>query len=138
MSRFNWWLRGSVGVNLLAGPPGVLAGLRREIQMGTTSIPSLPRPSAFTLTPSHFAGRRALKGFEFQTAYIAYVLSGFAAGREDFVCCRVEAVEDLDALVRVQDTWVERYYQIKSMQEGIGRWTLNRLDQEESQANGNV
>jgi hypothetical protein len=98
--------------------------------MGTTSIPSLPQPSAFTLTPSHFAGRRTLKGFEFQTAYIAYVLSGFAAGKEDFVCCRVEAVEDLDALVRVQDAWVERYYQIKSMQEGIGRWTLNRLDQE--------
>lgn len=98
--------------------------------MGTTSIPSLPQPSPFTLTPSHFAGRRALKGFEFQTAYIAYVLSGFAAGKEDFVCCRVEAVEDLDALVRVQDAWVERYYQIKSMQEGTGRWTLNRLDQE--------
>ena len=41
------------------------------------------------------------------------MLSGFAAGKEDLFSCRIEAVEDLDALVRVQETWVERNCQIK-------------------------
>ena len=98
--------------------------------MATPLIPNIPQPSLFTLAPSHSSGRHSLKGFEFQTAYIAYVLAGFAAGKEDFVSCRIEAVEDLDALLRVEETWIERYYQIKSKQEGSGRWTLNLLDRE--------
>ena len=39
-------------------------------------------------------------------------------------------MEDLDTLVRIDETWTERYYQIKSRQESAGRWTLNLLDRE--------
>ena len=84
----------------------------------------------FTLSPSQAGGRRALKGFDFQATYIAYVLAGYAAGKEDFFSCRVEAVEDLDVLVRVVDTWIERYFQIKTKREGGGQWGLNALDRE--------
>ena len=98
--------------------------------MPASPIAGGPQPLLFTLSPRHVGGRRALKGFKFQTAYITYVLSGFAAGKEDFLSGRVEGVEDLDALLRVDDKWVERYYQIKSRTEGDGRWTLNLLERE--------
>ncbi|HEY6347574.1 MAG TPA: hypothetical protein VIY49_39290 [Bryobacteraceae bacterium] len=98
--------------------------------MAATRPPELLHPSAFTLSPSHDGGRRALKGFQFQTEYIAYLLAGFAAGKEDFVSCRIEAVEDLDAFLRVGETWVERYWQIKTRREGAGNWTLNLLHRE--------
>jgi len=98
--------------------------------MATPPVPSLPPPSLFTLSPAHLAGRRALKGFQFQTTYIMYVLAGLAAGKEDFAAARIEAVEDLDALVRGEGIWIKRYYQIKSKQEGAGSWTLNLLDRE--------
>jgi tetratricopeptide (TPR) repeat protein len=98
--------------------------------MATPPVPRLRHPSLFTVSPAHLAGRQALRGFRFQTAYIMYVLAGFAAGREDFAAARIEGVEDLDALIRSEGIWIERYYQVKSKQEGGGNWTLNLLDRE--------
>ena len=98
--------------------------------MATPPVPRLRHPSLFTVSPAHLAGRQALRGFRFQTAYIMYVLAGFAAGREDFAAARIEGVEDLDALIRSEGIWIERYYQVKSKQEGGGKWTLNLLDRE--------
>ena len=96
--------------------------------MATPPVPGLRPLSLFTVSPALLAGRQALRGFQFQTVYIMYVLAGFAAGKEDFAAARIEAVQDLDALIRDEGIWIERYYQIKSKQEGGGNWTLNLLD----------
>lgn len=85
---------------------------------------------AFTIEPPATGGRPARRGFEFQDWYIAFVLAGFAAGKEDFACARVEAAEDLDAILRVGGNWAERYCQIKSKKEGGGAWTLTLLEDE--------
>jgi hypothetical protein len=42
----------------------------------------------------------------------------------------MEAVEDLEVLLRTESSWIERYYQIKSRQEGGGNWTVAALDRE--------
>jgi hypothetical protein len=88
------------------------------------------RISLFTLDPSQTGGRKARAGFEIQDQYIACILSGFLAGDEDLLTARIEAVEDLDVIVRVETGWVERYYQIKSRQEGGKRWTIAALHKE--------
>jgi hypothetical protein len=91
-------------------------------------IATLPRVPLFTLNPPHGAGRRARKGYEFQDRYAAYVLSGFGAGRDELIAARLEAVEDIDTLVMVDGSLVERYYQVKSKDEGTGNWTLRQLE----------
>ena len=90
-----------------------------------TKLPGIP---LFTLNPPHGAGRRARKGFEFQDLYAAYVLSGFGVGPDELVAARVEAVEDIDVLAIVDGLPVERYYQVKSKDEGSGQWTLRQLE----------
>ena len=89
-----------------------------------------PQLPLFTLNPPHSAGRSARRGNAFQDWVIAYTLAGFWAGDEDFVVARIEAVEDLDVMLRVEGWWVERYSQIKSRQEGTGNWTLKGLEDE--------
>jgi len=93
-------------------------------------ISNPPRLPLFTLNPPHAAGRRARRGWEFQDWYIAYVLAGFWAGDDDFAVARLEGVEDLDVVLRVDGWWVERYYQIKSRAEGSGNWTLRQVQEE--------
>jgi hypothetical protein len=92
-------------------------------------LPQIPLP-LFTVNPSQTGGRNALAGFEFQNQYIAYVLAGYFAGEEQFLAARIEGVEDLDAIVRLGDVWVERYYQVKSKAEGGGNWTITALENE--------
>jgi len=100
--------------------------------VSTRSIPRLPAISLrrFTLEPTHAGGRHARKGFEFQDWYIAAKLASFAAGQEVLISCRIEGVEDLDALLWQDGTCLERYYQIKSKTEGSGTWTVALLDAE--------
>jgi tetratricopeptide (TPR) repeat protein len=90
-----------------------------------TKLPGIP---LFTLNPPHGAGRRARKGFEFQDRYAAYILSGFGVGSDQLVVARIEAVEDIDVLAIVDGLPVERYYQVKSKDEGSGHWTLRQLE----------
>jgi hypothetical protein len=91
-----------------------------------TRPPGIP---LFTLNPPHAAGRRARKGFEFQDQYAAYILARFfSSGQEEFVAARLEAVEDIDVLAIVEGLPVERYYQVKSKDEGTGSWTLRHLE----------
>jgi hypothetical protein len=92
-------------------------------------VPQVRLP-LFTLDPSHTGGRKSRTGLEFQDHYTACVLAEFFAGREDFYVARIEAVEDLETIVRTESGWVERYYQIKSRQEGGGQWTLAALASE--------
>lgn len=91
-------------------------------------IARLPGIPLFTLNPRHGAGRRARKGYEFQDRYAAYILSGFGAGPDELVAARLEAVEDIDVLAIVGGSLVERYYQVKSKDEGAGNWTLRQLE----------
>lgn len=93
-------------------------------------IPISPGAELFTLDLSNLGGRKARRGYESQDLWIAYVLSGFAAGSEDFVCARIEAVEDLDVLLRRHDRWVEQYHQVKSKKEGARKWTLQSLQKD--------
>jgi hypothetical protein len=95
----------------------------------TPQLPRLPLP-LFTLDPSQTGGRRARRGFEFQDLYIAYILAEHFAAAGDFYAARIEAVEDLEILLRSESTWIERYCQIKSRQEGRGNWTIVDLDRE--------
>jgi hypothetical protein len=91
-------------------------------------ITRLPEIPLFTLNPPHGAGRRARKGFEFQDRYAAYILSGFGGGTDELVAARLEAVEDIDVLAIMGGSPVERYYQVKSKEEGTGQWTLRQLE----------
>ena len=92
-------------------------------------IPPIPF-RFFTLEPPHTGGRKARTGFEFQDQYTACALAGFFAGQEDFLAGRIEGVEDFEAILRTDSGWVERYYQIKSRQEGGRHWTIADLDRE--------
>jgi hypothetical protein len=94
------------------------------------SVPQFPGVPWFTLNPAQFGGRRASIGFAFQKHYIAYVLAGLAAGKEEFIVARVEGIEDLDTLTRTEKSWIETYYQIKSRKEGTGNWTISRIEKE--------
>jgi hypothetical protein len=100
------------------------------IPVPPTSVAAFTLPAVFTLNPSNFGGRKARRGFAFQDLFIAYVLAGFAAGLEDLIAARVEGVEDLDVLIRKESSFVERYIQIKSREEGQGAWTINQLVRE--------
>jgi hypothetical protein len=93
-------------------------------------IARIPLP-LFTLDPSQTGGRKARRGFEFQDQYTAYLLAEHFAGAGDFFAARIEAVEDFEELIKTETGWIERYYQIKSRQEGGGNWTVARLDREE-------
>lgn len=84
----------------------------------------------FTLSPSIFGGRHARKGFAFQDWWIAYIIVGLLLNETDFVYARIEGLEDLDVLISTPNESVERYYQLKSKQEGTGNWTVARLEQE--------
>jgi hypothetical protein len=84
----------------------------------------------FTLASSQFGGRKARKGFAFQDWWIAYELVSALGGNQPFFFARVEGVEDLDFLQLNVDETIERYYQLKSMEEGSGNWTLNKLEKE--------
>src|SRR6476660_4241247 len=84
----------------------------------------------FTLMPSQFGGRKARKGFAFQDWWIAYTLVGLLADRHPFFLARIEGVEDLDLVLPHADESTEKYYQLKSMEQGSGNWTLNKLEKE--------
>src|ERR1700722_11747409 len=84
----------------------------------------------FTLDPTQTGGRKARTGFEVQDQYIAAALTRFLTGREDLLVARIEGVEDLDVFIRIGRGWVERYYQIKTRQEGSNRWTILGLEKE--------
>ena len=92
-------------------------------------VPRIPLPF-FTLDPSQTGGRKSRTGLEFQDQYAACILAEFFAGTENFFAARVEGVEDLEALIRTESGWVERYYQIKSRQEGGAHWTIAALENE--------
>jgi Cap4 dsDNA endonuclease len=83
-------------------------------------------PSPFLLSPETFGGRNARKGFVFQDRYIAYVLAGLLKDRENLLYVRIEAIEDLDVLVRQNGRFLERYYQMKSV-EGSAAWSVRSL-----------
>jgi hypothetical protein len=95
----------------------------------TLQLPRIPLP-LFTLDPSQTGGRKARHGFEFQDQYTAYILAEHCVGRGEFYAARIEAVEDFEVLLRTESGWIERYYQIKSRQEGGGNWTIGGLDKE--------
>jgi hypothetical protein len=95
-----------------------------------TSLTRIPLP-LFTLDPSQTGGRKARRGFEFQDQYTGYLLAEHFAEGGDFYGARIEAVEDFEVLLKSDSGWIERYYQIKSRQEGRGNWTLAALDHEE-------
>jgi hypothetical protein len=92
-------------------------------------IPRIPLP-LFTLDPSQTGGHKARRGFEFQDQYTGYLLAEHFAGAGDFYAARIEAVEDFEVLLKSDAGWIERYYQIKSRQEGRGHWTVAALDGE--------
>jgi hypothetical protein len=92
-------------------------------------LPQIPL-RLFTLDPEQAGGRNARRGYEFQDQYIASVLARLLAGEEDFLVARIEGVEDLEVITRSGDAWLERYYQIKSRQEGGARWTVAALNHE--------
>lgn len=92
-------------------------------------LPRIPLP-LFTLDPSQTGGRKARRGFEFQDQYTAYILAEHHAASGEFYAARIEAVEDFEVLLRTESGWIERYYQIKSRQEGGGNWTIGGLDKE--------
>src|SRR5579863_3523803 len=98
--------------------------------MGAPLSVHLPPIALFTLDPSQTGGRKARSGFDFQDQYIAVVLAGFLLAGENLLTARIEAVEDLDVMIRIEGGWIERYYQIKSRQEGSSRWTILALDNE--------
>ena len=68
-----------------------------------------PGSDIFTLDISNYGGRRARHGFASQDLWIAYVLTGLAAGEEDFICARIEGVEDFEVIVGDGERWTERY-----------------------------
>lgn len=103
---------------------GDAADLCAERVPGPVTAPQVPSP--FLLTPETFGGRNARKGFLFQDRYIAYVLTGLLKDRENLLYIRLEAIEDLDVLVRQNGRLLERYYQMKSI-EGSGAWSVKSL-----------
>lgn len=104
------------------------------IEMSAPHNVRLPGIPLFSLDPSHTGGRHARSGFEFQDEYTASALAGFWTERDNFIAARVEAVEDLETLVRTGDGWLETYYQIKTRQEGGSRWTVLALEKENTWA----
>jgi hypothetical protein len=84
----------------------------------------------FTLPPSDRGGRSARKGYRFQDWWIAYKLVESLSDSEDLVYARIEGVEDLDLIVRREDTFVEQYIQLKSKEEGSRSWTIASIEQE--------
>ncbi len=58
--------------------------------------------------------------------HIAYILAGLLKERENLLYARLEGIEDLDVLVRVSGTFLERYYQMKSG-EGSSPWSFKSL-----------
>jgi len=99
------------------------------------SAPRAAFPSAlvqpFTLAPAHRGGRIARKGYSFQDWWIAYSLLGSLSESDGFAYARIEGVEDLDLIVRREDSWVEQYVQVKSKEEGTGNWTTRSLEEQE-------
>jgi len=49
---------------------------------------------------------------------------------DDLVYARIEGVEDLDLIVRREDSFVEQYIQLKSKEEGSRSWTIASIEQE--------
>lgn len=92
----------------------------------SSSLSSAQLPSPFLLSPETFGGRNARKGFVFQDRYIAYVLAGLLKERENLLYTRLEGIEDLDVLARVSGVFLERYYQMKSI-ETSSPWSLKSL-----------
>jgi hypothetical protein len=93
--------------------------------------PSFPRDlvQPFTLTATHRGGRTARKGYDFQDWWIAYRLLGSLSYSDELAYARIEGVEDLDLIVRREESWVEQYVQVKSREEGTGNWTLHALEE---------
>ncbi len=58
------------------------------------------------------------------------MLVGSLGESEELAYARIEGVEDLDLIVRKEDSWLEQYVQIKSREEGAGSWTIASLEQE--------
>ena len=83
-------------------------------------------PSPFLLAPERSAAEMRGRASVFQDRYIAYVLAGLLKERENLLYARLEGIEDLDVLVRVSGTFLERYYQMKSV-EGSSPWSLKSL-----------
>jgi tetratricopeptide (TPR) repeat protein len=93
---------------------------------------SFPRDlvQPFTLTPTHRGGRMARKGYDFQDWWIAYRLLGSLSESDELAHARIEGVEDLDLILRREESWIEQYIQVKSKEEGTGNWTLRALEHE--------
>jgi hypothetical protein len=94
--------------------------------------PSFPRDlvQPFTLAATHRGGRTARKGYDFQDWWIAYHLLGSLSQSDDLAYARIEGVEDLDLILRREESWIEQYVQVKSKEEGEGNWTLHALGHE--------